>query len=61
MKHLSDKYVCVMEYKGYAICVLKEANPTDGDTMGYVIDDKLYEDMVFEHPEDAMKKIDIIR
>lgn len=35
MKHLSNRYAKVMEYKGMDICTLGVATPSDGDELGY--------------------------
>lgn len=38
MKFLSDRYATVYTHKGYNICTLKVANPSQGDSLAYVID-----------------------
>ena len=35
MKHLSNRYAKVTEYKGMDICTLRVATPSDGDELGY--------------------------
>ena len=58
MKHLSSRYAKIAEYKGMDICALKKATPSNGDELGYRIDDILYDGMVFADPGEAMKAID---
>lgn len=58
MKHLNDRYAKIMEYKGMDICTLRVATPSDGDELGYRIDDILYDGMVFDSLGEAMKAID---
>lgn len=54
---LSDEYVEVCRYMGYAICTLKVARPAEGDKLGYAIDDPKFKGQAFEHPEEAMAAI----
>jgi len=58
MKHLNDRYAKVMEYKGMDICTLRVATPSDGDELGYRIDDILYDGMVFNGIGEAMEAIE---
>lgn len=58
MKHLSNRYAKVMEYKGMDICTLRVAAPSDGDELGYRIDDILYDGIVFNGIGEAMEAID---
>ena len=58
MKHLNDRYAKVMEYKGMDICTLRVATPSDGDELGYRIDDILYDGMVFDGIGEAMEAIE---
>lgn len=58
MKHLSNRYAKVMEYKGMDICTLRVAAPSDGDELGYRIDDILYDGMVFDGIGEAMEAIE---
>lgn len=58
MKYLDETYTPIITYKGKNICTLKIAVPTKGDNLEFKIDDEKFKDMVFEHPEDAMKVID---
>lgn len=60
MKHLSNRYAKVMEYKGMDICTLGVATPSDGDELGYKIDDILYDGMVFDSMGEAMEAIDFL-
>jgi hypothetical protein len=39
---INDRYVSVYRHRGIDICTLKEANPTNGDSLGYVIDHNYY-------------------
>lgn len=57
MKYLSEKYARVLTHKGFDICVLKEANPSNGDSLGYVINDETFKGEDYNHPEDAMNAI----
>ena len=58
MKHLNDRYAKVMEYKGMDICTLRVATPSDGDELGYRIDDISYDGRVFDDLGEALKAID---
>ena len=58
MKHLSNRYAKVMEYKGMDICTFRVAAPSDGDELGYRIDDILYDGMVFNGIGEAMEAIE---
>jgi hypothetical protein len=58
MKHLSNRYEKVTEYKGMDICTLRVATPSDGDELGYRIDDISYDGRVFDDLGEAMKAID---
>lgn len=60
MKHLSNRYAKIMEYKGMDICSLRVATPSNGDELGYKIDDILYDGMVFADLGEAMKAIDFL-
>ena len=44
MKHLTNDYRKVYTHQGYDICVLKVADPSNGDSMGYSIDDTAFVD-----------------
>ena len=57
LKFLDDRYAVICRHRGYAICTLKVAVPSEHDTLGYVIDDAMFEGQVFEHPEEAMAAI----
>ena len=46
MKYLSNRYAKVTEYKGMDICTLRVATPSDGDELGYRIDDISYDGRV---------------
>ena len=58
MKRLSNRYAKVMEYKGMDICTLRVAAPSDGDELGYRIDDILYDGMVFDGIGEPMEAIE---
>jgi hypothetical protein len=58
MKYLSEKYAKVLTHKGFEICVLNEANPSNGDSLGYVINDETFKGEDYNHPEDAVNAID---
>lgn len=57
LKYLDERYEVVYRHKGYAICTLKIAVPSEGDDPGYVIDDANFAGMVFGDPEGAMLAI----
>lgn len=58
MGYLSDRYVKVYTYRNIAICLLKVAVPSEGDELGFRIDDERFKDIVFDNPDDAVKAID---
>lgn len=60
IKFLSNKYAKVYNHNGYDICALKEAVPSEGDELGYRIDDKRFEGNVFSHPDGAIEAINIL-
>ena len=47
MKYLSERYEKVLTYKGFDICTLKVATPSDGDSLGYLIDHEDFEGQSF--------------
>ncbi|MCC8024172.1 MAG: hypothetical protein LIP16_02545 [Clostridium sp.] len=59
MKFLSDRYAKVYSHKGFAICALKSANPSEGDKLGYVIDDERFAGQEFCLLDDAVKEINL--
>jgi hypothetical protein len=61
MKFLSDRYAKVFTHKGFDVCTLKLAVPSDGDHLGYVIDDKSFGCQLFDLAQDAIDAIDAIR
>lgn len=58
MEFLSNRYVKVYTYKGVDICALKKAIPSEGDELGYRIDNAYLMDKVFDHPDEAIRAID---
>lgn len=58
MRFLNERYEKVLNHKGFDICTLKEAIPSNGDSLGYVVDHAFFAGYDFNHPEDAMKAID---
>lgn len=54
---LDDTYSVVFRYCGYAICTLKAAVPSEGDELGYRINDEKFKDMVFPSIGSAMAEI----
>lgn len=58
MKILNERYVKVTGYKGFDICTLKEAIPSNGDKLSYVIDHENFNDQEYNHPEEAIRAID---
>lgn len=57
-RYLDERYVEVYRHRGYPICTLKVAVPSEGDSLGYVIDDTKFCDMEFTGIEAAMEAID---
>lgn len=57
LKFLDDRYAVICRHRGYAICTLKVAVPSEYDALGYVIDDARFEGLVFGDPEGAMVAI----
>lgn len=57
-KYLSERYAEVYRHRGYAICTLKVAIPSEGDELGYVIDDARFAGTTFELLEEAIAAID---
>lgn len=39
---INDRYVSVFRHRGIDICTLKRADPSNGDSLGYVIDHNYY-------------------
>lgn len=58
MRTLSKRYVILLSYKGYNIGTLREANPSEGDNLGYMIDHEAFAGQYFNNPEDAFEAID---
>ena len=58
MKYLSERYAKVYTHKEIDICTLKIANPSEGDELGYRIDNDKLKDKVYNHPEEAITSID---
>ena len=61
MEFLSDRYVKVYTHKGVDICALKIAIPSEGDELGYRIDNPQLMDKVFDNPDEAIKAIDKLK
>lgn len=59
MKFLNNRYAKVFGHKGFDICTLKNACPTKGDRLGYVIDDERFADQEFELLDYAIRAIDL--
>ncbi len=59
MNFLSERYAKVSTYQGMDICTLKSACPADGDELGYKVDNEYFSESIYNHPEDAMKAIDL--
>lgn len=57
MHYLTDKYAKIISHKGFDICTLKVAIPAEGDELGYVIDDAMFQGKVFDHPDSAIEAI----
>lgn len=60
MRTLSERYIILLSYKGYDIGTLREANPSEGDNLGYMIDHEAFAGQYFNNPEDAFEAIDKI-
>lgn len=58
MRYLDERYAKVLTYDEFDICTLKVAIPSQGDSLGYVVDHEAFGNEVFNHPEDAIKAID---
>lgn len=57
MRCLNERFVNVMDHKGFVVCVLKEAMPPR-DKLGYRIDHEAFKGMVFGLLGDAIAAID---
>ena len=57
-RYLDGRYAAVYRYRGYPICTLKVAVPSEGDSLGYVIDDTEFCGMEFDSIETTMEAID---
>lgn len=57
-RYLDGRYAEVYRHRGYPICTLKVAVPSEGDSLGYVIDDTKFCGMEFTSIEAAMEAID---
>ncbi len=57
---LSNRYAKVYNHKGYDICTLKVANPSNGDSLAYVIDSIDFAGQEFNDVEDAIAAINQI-
>lgn len=60
MKFLDNRYVKVFNYKDFDICTLKNASPSEGDSIGYVIDDNRFANKEFNLINDAVDAIDAL-
>ena len=57
MMFLSNRYAKVYSHKGYDICTLKVANPSNGDSLAYVIDSIDFIGQEFNDVEDSIAAI----
>ncbi len=57
MIFLSNRYAKVYSHKGYDICTLRVANPSNGDSLAYVIDSIDFIGQEFNDVEDAIAAI----
>ncbi len=57
-RYLDGRYAAAYRHRGYPICTLKVAVPSEGDSLGYVIDDTEFCGMEFASIEEAMEAID---
>ena len=57
MMFLSNRYAKVYSHKGYDICTLMVANPSNGDSLAYVIDSVDFSGQEFIDVEDAIAAI----
>lgn len=58
MRYLTNDYQKVYTHKGNDICVLKVANPSNGDPLGYSIDDAVFARNTFNDITSAIVAID---
>lgn len=58
MKVLNNRYAKVFTHKSFDICTLKTACPSNGDRLGYMIDDVQFADKDYDMLEDAVRAID---
>lgn len=59
MKYLDNRYVKVLSYKDFDICILKISCPKKGDRIDYAIDDEQFSGHYFSLLNDAVKAIDL--
>lgn len=59
MIFLSERYSKISTYQRMDICTLKSACPADGDELVYKIDNEYFGESIYNHPEEAMKAIDL--
>lgn len=57
-RYLNERYAEVYRHRGYPVCTLKVAVPSEGDSLGYVINDTKFCGTEFSHIEEAMEAID---
>lgn len=57
-KIMDARYAEVYRYRGYPICTLKLATPSEGDKLGYVIDDTQFYGVTCRSIGEAIAMID---
>ncbi|MGG1263744.1 hypothetical protein [Brevibacillus laterosporus] len=56
---IDDRYVSVYNHSGIDICTLREANPSAGDGLGYVIDHTYFWQRSYDNVQSAIDDIDL--
>ena len=60
MQYLDARYTSVYTHKGFDICTLKTAIPSDGDQLDYFIDSEEFKNQSFIDVASAIAAIDSI-
>jgi len=53
-----NQYMSVYKYRGVDICTLKEATPSSGDRLGYVIDHNSFRKRHYDTVQSAIEDIE---
>ena len=54
---MDKRYVVLLVYRGVGICALKEAVPSRGDKLGYIIDHPHFAGQHFGRVQDALDAV----